>query len=369
MAVFILDKLKRTVTGQRVADASDLDGAYIKQIAEATGTVTVTYQDASGVERTLTFTTSGEVDVSGKADTDLQNLDTDLTDAEKTAVRTRIDAVAQADIDAAITSLINGAPGALDTLNELAEALNDDAAFATSVTNSLAGKTDTDLQNIDADLALFEKANIRSRLGLGTASTKNTGSSSDNLALLGSGGQFDKALIPTGIGDGDIPVLDVNGDLDADRLPKLAGDIGGITKPAVSQTRKYNLQITSAGVVSLVEDVAVVGPTRYFTTRNAAGDGSSNNAAPSNFTGSAGKSWNAESVALTTWNGSRFLYIAQPQSQDDLTVISIASHYNAIGAFSKESYTVTIAGVAHDVWVSNEVQGSDALGGTEMEAR
>ena len=41
---------------------------------------------------------------------------------------------------AAVTAVLDGAPGALDTLNELAAALNDDASFATTVTNSLASK-------------------------------------------------------------------------------------------------------------------------------------------------------------------------------------------------------------------------------------
>jgi hypothetical protein len=39
-----------------------------------------------------------------------------------------------------INNLINGAPGALDTLNELATALGNDASFSTTVTNSIAGK-------------------------------------------------------------------------------------------------------------------------------------------------------------------------------------------------------------------------------------
>lgn len=43
-------------------------------------------------------------------------------------------------ISDAIDALLDGAPGALDTLNELAAALGDDAAFATSVTNALALK-------------------------------------------------------------------------------------------------------------------------------------------------------------------------------------------------------------------------------------
>ena len=42
--------------------------------------------------------------------------------------------------DTAISNLVNGAPAALDTLNELAAAMNDDAAFSTTVTNSIATK-------------------------------------------------------------------------------------------------------------------------------------------------------------------------------------------------------------------------------------
>ena len=43
-------------------------------------------------------------------------------------------------IAAAVANLIDSAPGALDTLNELAAALGDDASFSASVTTSLAGK-------------------------------------------------------------------------------------------------------------------------------------------------------------------------------------------------------------------------------------
>ena len=42
--------------------------------------------------------------------------------------------------DQAIDLLINSAPGALNTLNELAAALGDDASFSTTITNALAGK-------------------------------------------------------------------------------------------------------------------------------------------------------------------------------------------------------------------------------------
>jgi membrane protein involved in colicin uptake len=43
--------------------------------------------------------------------------------------------------DGKITALVNGAPDLLNTLDELAAALGDDANFATTVTNAIAAKT------------------------------------------------------------------------------------------------------------------------------------------------------------------------------------------------------------------------------------
>jgi len=43
-------------------------------------------------------------------------------------------------VDNAVAGIVSAAPGALDTLNELAAALGDDANFATTITNSLATK-------------------------------------------------------------------------------------------------------------------------------------------------------------------------------------------------------------------------------------
>lgn len=56
-------------------------------------------------------------------------------------------AATSAGVAAAIAALVDSAPTALNTLNELAAALGDDANFATTVTNALAGK-----QALDADL-------------------------------------------------------------------------------------------------------------------------------------------------------------------------------------------------------------------------
>jgi hypothetical protein len=50
------------------------------------------------------------------------------------------DAATKAYVDTQVSNLVDAAPGALNTLNELAAAINDDASFSTTVTNSIATK-------------------------------------------------------------------------------------------------------------------------------------------------------------------------------------------------------------------------------------
>jgi len=93
-------------------------------------------------------------------------------------------------VSTAIGALIAAAPGALDTLNELAAALGDDPSFATTVTNALAGKLAA-ASNL-ADLP--NKATAQSNLGLGSLATQAanavaiTGGSITGVAL--DGGTF-----------------------------------------------------------------------------------------------------------------------------------------------------------------------------------
>lgn len=49
----------------------------------------------------------------------------------------------EAYVGTAISNVIDAAPAALDTLNELAAALGDDANYATTITNALAAKANT----------------------------------------------------------------------------------------------------------------------------------------------------------------------------------------------------------------------------------
>jgi len=93
-------------------------------------------------------------------------------------------------VSAAVAAVINGSPGALDTLNELAAALGNDANFSATVTNALAGKL-AKASNL-SDLA--DAAAARTNLGLGTMAVQNasavaiTGGSVDGVTL--DGGTF-----------------------------------------------------------------------------------------------------------------------------------------------------------------------------------
>jgi len=65
-----------------------------------------------------------------------------------------------------INNLIAGAPGALDTLDELAAALGDDSNFATTVTNSLAGKVSKSGDTMTGNLQVNAKVGTLDNQGI-----------------------------------------------------------------------------------------------------------------------------------------------------------------------------------------------------------
>lgn len=91
--------------------------------------------------------------------------------SDQTDLQTALDSKATpADITTAINSLVDAAPGTLDTLNELAAALGDDPNFATTVTNSLAGKQATLVSGTN-----IKTINGTSLLGSGDISIASSG--------------------------------------------------------------------------------------------------------------------------------------------------------------------------------------------------
>lgn len=74
-------------------------------------------------------------------------------------------AVTKGYVDTSIANLVDSSPAALDTLNELAAALNDDSSFATTVNNSLALKAPIDNPTFTGTVAGVSKGMV----GLGNA--------------------------------------------------------------------------------------------------------------------------------------------------------------------------------------------------------
>ena len=118
------------------------------------------------------------------------------------------DAATKTYVDTSISNLVASAPGALDTLNELAAALGNDASFSTTVTNSIATKLALAGGTMSGAIAM----NTSKITGLGTptastdAATKGYVDTADALKLSLTGGTMSGAIAMgtskiTGMGD------------------------------------------------------------------------------------------------------------------------------------------------------------------------
>ena len=87
-------------------------------------------------------------------------------------------------VQAAITALINGAPATLDTLKEIAAAINNDPKFSTTINNALSGK-----QPLDETLTHLsgkDVAGLLAYLGLGEAAKRDVGTGGNQIPDMGS---------------------------------------------------------------------------------------------------------------------------------------------------------------------------------------
>lgn len=166
-------KAIRTLVNGNVADLSALDTTakanLVLAINEIKAALDTAASDISALEA-ADITLAGDIaDVAGDVGTlasltttvktdlvsainelqnELDNLDVSgqvgalIDDAQTLTTKTWSSSKINSEIEAAVAALVDGAPALLDTLNELAAAINDDASFATTVTNALATKAD-----------------------------------------------------------------------------------------------------------------------------------------------------------------------------------------------------------------------------------
>ena len=171
------------------------------------GTGAITYTGPSATEVRAHFTGGTGIDITSGS------IAVDSTIATKT--------YADSAASTAVAAVIDSSPAALDTLNELAAALGDDANFSTTVTNSIATKLNSSAVSAFG-LTLVDDADAataRTTLGLGTAAT----TASTDYATAAQGATADAALPASSYTAADIlaKIKSVDGSgsgLDADLL-------------------------------------------------------------------------------------------------------------------------------------------------------
>jgi hypothetical protein len=101
--------------------------------------------------------------ISNKQDkvTDVSSTEIGYLNGVTSAIQTQLNAKATpSDITTAINNLVDGAPAALDTLNELAAAINDDASYASTITTALGTKAPTESPTFTGTVSGVTKTHV-----------------------------------------------------------------------------------------------------------------------------------------------------------------------------------------------------------------
>lgn len=168
-------------------------------VGDVTGNVTGNVTASSGSSTFNDVVINGNLNMNAGTTATIINLSTPTNAG---------DAATKGYVDTSISALLDSAPGALDTLNELAAALGDDPNFATTVTNEIATKVSKSGDTMSGVLAMG--TNKITGLGNPTANqdaaTKVYVDTADALNLPKAGGTMSGAIAMgtnkiTGMGD------------------------------------------------------------------------------------------------------------------------------------------------------------------------
>ena len=180
-----------SIDADSITDATTLGKALIRAVDAAAARTAI----GAGTSNLALGTTAG----TAKAG-DYQPASTNISDSTSTgrdlltasnagSARTTLSVYSTAESDAAITAAVNAlvdaAPGTLDTLNELAAALGDDPAFATTINTALGNRVRTDT----ASQGLNSTQQGNARTNIGAASAADVGDTSSDFVAV-----FESAL-------------------------------------------------------------------------------------------------------------------------------------------------------------------------------
>jgi hypothetical protein len=157
------------IDGQKVIESdsgtivvqADANQSLTTQVS-GSGVLTLTSATTIAMNGTMQMAAGKKItDVGGNAVTFGDKVDMDSNKIENVGTPTAAtDGANKSYVDSTVSDLVNGAPGALDTLNELANALGDDEDFAATMTTNLATKAATTyVDSADAAVTLaFQNA-------------------------------------------------------------------------------------------------------------------------------------------------------------------------------------------------------------------
>lgn len=166
MAAGVVIKHKRKagafVNGELQAGEWGLDVSAGVWYFSRNGTTVETSAGGSGDMTEAEYATNGQA---GKVDTAINAEQLGSVAANLYATK----AYADASASTAVAAVIDASPAALDTLNELAAALGDDANFSTTMTNALAGKAATSHVHNASDINAGDLASARMQTNIAAA--------------------------------------------------------------------------------------------------------------------------------------------------------------------------------------------------------
>mgnify|MGYP001407395402 CR=1 FL=1 len=154
-------RVNATFINNLTIDADTLagqNGAYYRAYGNLTGKPTIPSLGNSFVDSAETITLADARIAANIIDEDNMS--------SNSATRAPSQQSVKAYVDTEVSGLVASAPGALNTLNELAAAIGDDANFSTTITNSIAAKLDSALTT-----QLIDSSYVQARTTAGTDSS------------------------------------------------------------------------------------------------------------------------------------------------------------------------------------------------------